>query len=159
MSGALIVVDMQARFAAANNPQTQQACVREIEQAMKNRDAILFVEYANCGPTLPNLVDVVKKAKYKRSYHVIKYDDDGGKEVIAFLKDRHLPRLNLRVVGVNTAYCVKQTVYGMKRNSKNSTISVIADACHSEWGVDEHQQALASLRKRGVKVLNDSKKK
>ena len=76
-----------------------------------------------------------------------------------FLRKKHLPRLNIKCVGVNTAYCVKSTVRGLQYSSPKSNIKVVADACNSEWGEDEHQFALDEMRKAGVRVINNRKKK
>jgi nicotinamidase-related amidase len=138
----LCVIDMQDYFAAAHRNGVRKACIREIKKAMRNNAAILFVEYNNYGPTIELLTNLTKSAKYKKTYHVIKYCDGGGYEVTEFIKKNHLPKLNIRVCGVNTDYCVLATVLGINRRWQDTKIHVVADACDS---TDSHKDGLRVL--------------
>ena len=106
MSYTLCVIDMQEIFSSSQDAQIQKSCIREIKKAIRDRSVILFVEYAGYNPTIRVLTDIVEQANYKRAYHVIKSRNDGGKEVTDFLAKHHLPKMNMRVCGVNTDYCV-----------------------------------------------------
>src|SRR5271167_52729 len=102
MSSTLVVIDMQEVFAAARKNSVQKSCIREIKKAIRDRAPIVFVEYDGYDPTLPALTSVVKQANYTKAYHVRKRHNDGGKEIAQFLTKKHLPKLNMRVCGVNT---------------------------------------------------------
>lgn len=143
MSYSLIIVDMQCFFPAANGQRVQKSCVREIKKAMRDRATILFVEFSNYGSTIPLLTDLTKNAKYKKAYTITKYMDDGSYEIAEFLNKRHLPKMNLRVCGVNTEYCVNHTVKGLSLRLRNTNIHVVADACDSQ---DSHTYGLKRMQ-------------
>lgn len=157
MSYTLCIIDMQDSFTTSRGLEVQRACKREIRKAMRDKANILFVEYNGYGPTLPLLTDLVKSAKYKKAFHVIKYSDGGGKEVDQFLKHRHMPRKNLRVVGVNTGYCVASTVEELAVRMKKSSLTIIADgcSCHNEHS---HRYGLNRMGSYdNIKILRDKK--
>lgn len=153
MSYTILIVDMQSSFDAANGSRVQQSCKREILKAMRDNATIVFVEFDGNGPTLPMLTDLVKKAKYKKTHYVIKYDDDGGTEVADYLRKKHLTRANMRVCGVNTNYCVLATVRGIKQHLNNSSLTIIADACASSTSYG-HKHGLDTMHQlNNVKVI------
>lgn len=142
MSFTLLVIDMQDYFSASHSERVQRACIREIKRAIREKATIIYVEYEGYGPTIPQLTDVTSSAKYRKAYHVIKDDDDGGQEVIDFLKEKHLPRLKLRVCGVNTDYCVLATTRSLQWRMPGSQITVVGDACNSNHN---HKKGLSNL--------------
>ena len=143
---------MQPVFNASMNTQIKQSCIREIKKAIRDKSAILFVEYSGYSPTIPLLTKIVEDANYKRAYHVIKHNNNGGREVTEFLNKHHLPKMNMRIAGVNTSYCVKETVVGIKHYLPNSNIKVIADACACGWG--GHKEALRYMKQlSGVNII------
>lgn len=145
MSYTLCVIDMQNYFNASKGKRVRNSCIREIKKAIKDKATILFVEYNNYGPTLSLLTDITQKAKYKKAYHVIKYSDDGGQEINDFIVSRHLPRLNFRMCGINTPYCVRATVSKLASLRKNSNIQLVADACDSN-NRREHISGLKTMQ-------------
>lgn len=156
MSYTLCVIDMQDYFKSSRGKRVRQSCIREIKKAIRDKATILFVEYSpeHYGTSIPLLTNVANKAKYRKVYHVAKHSDGGGEEVVEFLKQKHLPRLNLRVCGVNTDYCVKETVSGINAKLKHGNIHVVADACDSRGGVSSHKHGLHSMRKlNNVKLI------
>ena len=159
MSYTLCVIDMQNYFPASKGKRVRAACVREVRKAIKEQATILFVEYKNYGPTLPLLTNITKRVKYKKAHHVLKDSDDGSQKITAFIKARHLARLNMRVCGVNTPYCVQSTVSGLTKKWKNSTIHLVADACDSSYSKSEHTYALKHMATYpNVKVVNKLRK-
>jgi hypothetical protein len=151
MSYSLIIVDMQKIFSSSQDAQVQKSCIREIKKAIRDRSVILFVEYAGYDPTIQVLTDIVVQTNYKRVYHVIKRGNDGGKEVIDFLVKHHLPKMNMRVCGVNTDYCVRETINGIKQHLPSARINLVADACGSNWS---HVSGLQQIKQvPNVKVI------
>jgi nicotinamidase-related amidase len=158
MSYCLVIVDMQDQFSASKGEAVRKACVREIKSAMKNDATIVFVKYANYGPTIPLLTDLVKKTKYRKAHTVLKHANGGGDVIAKYLRDKHLTRANLRVCGVNTNYCVLATVQGMNTHLKNSNLHVVADACATNGGATGHKYGLDAMRKlANVKILREKK--
>ncbi len=125
----LVVVDMQSPFTASRKPSVVKQCQTLIKKAVKDKAAILFVEYQDYGKTDTALTKLAKD--YQRAYHVIKNNDDGSREVIKTINAKRLPKQNLRVCGVNTAYCVLATVLGLTKRLHNTKIEVVAKACNS----------------------------
>lgn len=157
MSYTLCVIDMQAQFGAANGAKVQQSCVREIKKAMRDKATIVFVEYEGYGPTLPVLTNLVKDAKYKKVHHVLKQSNGGGHQVANYLKTKHLTRSNIRVVGVNTSYCVLATVQGMNTHLNTSNLHIVADGCSCHYP-KSHKYGLDAMRKmERVKILREKK--
>lgn len=127
---ALVVVDMQSYFPAANNPDTIAAVEDEIRQAIQNGYFIVILEYLDCGRTIGSLM---KELEGYSDYKVVtKSRDDGSEEVKKACDVRGLAPANISVVGVNTGACVRQTVEGLCRKYPASLVSVIAKACNTE---------------------------
>lgn len=129
MSYTLVVVDMQASFRAANGKRVRAHCKREIERAMDNGAAIIFVEYVGQGYTIPSLVKMTDE--YRRTFFIRKTNDDGSKEVVQVIKSHRLPSRKLKFVGVNTNCCVFETVAGVSSRLRKSSLEVISKACNS----------------------------
>ena len=127
----LVVVDVQPDFYAANGKQFLLNCKREIRQAMKDNAGIVFLEYYGCGPTKIELRKLVDG--YERAYFDTKDEDDGSLEVSVLLRKYYLNKKNVRVIGVNTDCCVRSTVEGLTAQLLNANITVVADACASDF--------------------------
>lgn len=133
----LIVVDMQERFSASTRARVLKNCQREITQAVLDDAHIIFLEYRYCGPTLPNLKEVLhSKCTFKE-----KWSDDGSAEVESEVVLNRLPK-HFKVCGVNTDCCVYSTVQGLTARFPTATIDVIADACDSDW---QHQNGIHKM--------------
>jgi len=155
MNYSCIIVDMQPMFPASDSPSVQKACIREINKAMRDSAPIVFVEFDSHGHTLENLTDVVHKAKYTKVWFVIKDQDDGSKEITELLRKNHCPTNQLRVMGINSDYCVRATVEGFHRELPNARIQVIGDACNSPYN---HKMGLKTMSQLSqVKMLRASK--
>jgi hypothetical protein len=154
MSYTLCIIDVQPEFSAAYNKRTQQNCIREIKKAMRDKAAILFVEFLPeiYGPTFPMLTNITKK--YKKVYRVSKGQDNGGYEVVQCLIKNHLPRNKVRVCGVNSDFCVRATVEGVVSNRPNTAIHVVADACHTDSGAIGHKDGIKKMKElKQVKII------
>lgn len=150
MSYSLLIVDMQKYFNAACDPLTISNCQEEIKKAIKNRAAIIFLEYAGCGKTAPELLNLIQK--YDRVYVKTKKDDDGSFEAMSIINNYRLAKSTIRVCGVNTDCCVLSTVVGLHALLPNAKIEVIEKACNSDW---QHEVGIDKLhRLKNVKILH-----
>lgn len=138
----LVIIDMQPVFPASKNKATVSYCKGEIKKAMSKGAAIMFVEYNGYPGTLAALTSLTKK--YKRTFIVTKSNDGGGKEVKDILLKNHLPKTRIKVVGVNTDFCVLETVRGLTNLLKLARIQVLAKGCNSNFN---HNVGLEKLKK------------
>jgi len=109
MSYTLVVVDMQVNFKAYRG--VISACERAVNKAMKNKAAIVFLEYKDHGPTHTRLSKLVKN--YERKIFMTKPRNDGSKQVNNACINFKFPKNHYKVCGVNTNYCVRETVCGL----------------------------------------------
>lgn len=140
----LVVVDMQAKFDASLEHKVQEHCKRAIAKAVKNKAAIVFVEFAHYGPTLPNLTKVTRG--YDKVYHATKRDWDGSSQVLELVKKHNLFANKFRVCGVYTECCVQATVEGLHQETKHAKIQLIESACNSSDG-HYQRKGLNAMRK------------
>jgi nicotinamidase-related amidase len=128
----LVVIDMQPSFCSARDPDVVASVAREIIEAKSNHGSIIFLEYNSCFPTLKGLLNLARG--YKKKYRLTKDDDDGSLEIFNHVK-RHGDSINIqefRVCGVNTDYCVLETVSGMLNKLPDSKIKLVKDACGTD---------------------------
>jgi nicotinamidase-related amidase len=128
-SYSLVVIDMQPEFDAANKPETVEACVEEIKRAKEVEAPIIVVEFDSFGDTHETLQ--AELDGYNKVHYVLKHQDDGSREVINTIANEDLPSETMRVVGVNTDYCVLETVIGLSESGRIGKIQVIEKACNS----------------------------
>lgn len=140
----LVVVDMQRAFEASQKPSVIKNCQSLVAQAMKDKAAVIFLEYMDYGKTYPKITSLTKK--YKKAYKVTKFEDDGSDQTVQQLKKHKLPEQKLRVCGVNTTYCVAATVRGLTSRLPGAKIEVIGKACNSITPTN-HKMGLIGLRK------------
>lgn len=131
---------MQARFSASNPKGIQKACLKEIRDAKRKNAAIIFLEYSYSGPTIKKLYNEARS--YDRTYRAIKDVNDGSPQCHKVITHYSLPYTHIRVVGVNTEYCVYSTVEGLNKLYPTSKIEVVAKACNS---AHDHQRGLTNM--------------
>jgi len=138
----LIVVDMQHEFFAARNPKTQEACKKAIKNAIKSKAPIVFLEYVDHGPTLPNLSKLTRN--YSKAFHVSKTEWDGSAESLQVLTANKIERSKFKVCGVYTDCCVAATARGLVDRRPGSKVEVLSPAC---WAVDQsfHYEGLSLM--------------
>lgn len=125
----LIVVDMQENFRASKDPRTIKACLKQIRIAKENLNPILFVEYRGAKRTMDVLLNEVKNYAYFAS--ITKYMDGGADKIVDYFDRCRINPKKLIICGVNTNYCVKDTVVGLAHYEKFE-ITVIKDACNTD---------------------------
>lgn len=129
MNYTLVIIDMQSIFAAANDKRVIDNCRQQIKKAIKDNAGIIFVEYFGGGKTISSLKQLV--TGYKRTTTTIKRDNNGSTEIHRALKRRRFNSKNIKVCGVNTDYCVLETVEGLSYLNKIPSIKVISGSCNS----------------------------
>jgi hypothetical protein len=107
-----------------------------------------LVEYTDEGPTLPDLKSKING--YPHCYTVTKPEDDGSKEILAFLAEfpRFVPQW--RVCGIHLENCVWDTIVGLKDVTKKINLTIIKD-CVSPLTKNK-SKVLASLKNKGFKL-------
>jgi nicotinamidase-related amidase len=132
----LVVVDMQAKFPKSLDKTVQLNCRRAVAKAIKNRASIVFLEFSNYGPTLPQLTKLTKD--YDKVYHATKSGWDGSAEALKLVKEHGLAGKRFRVCGVYTDCCVQATLEGLHGAIKDAKIELIHKACGA---TSDHTQA------------------
>jgi nicotinamidase-related amidase len=127
----LVIVDMQNNFFATRNTNLKKNIIREIKLSKKHNWPIIILEFANCDRTLLCIRSLLNS--YKNCFYEIKYENDGSKEVIHAINKRITINnsKNIRVVGVETNFCVGDTIRSLIHKKYN--VSVVSNACRSSW--------------------------
>lgn len=126
MPTTLAIVDMQQAFAASMNPKTVIAVGKEIEKAKKRNAGIVLIEYKNVGRTHAVFYEMLDG--YENVARVLKGKNDGSAQFLRAAMKNGFNTRKVRVCGVNTCYCVSETVTGLL--DKGAKVEVIKDACH-----------------------------
>ncbi len=161
----LVVVDMQDSFIFRNESfpgygRTIDAVKQEILAAIKRNDYIVFVEYcyesrrkgmfntfpSRFAPTMNELTDLV--FSYPKKVFVYKSTNDGGEEVVAALNYYGISRTHLRICGVYTNACVRETVSTLSTSLSSSMIKVIQEAVCAPGGCDWQQSGGIEMMKQ-----------
>jgi nicotinamidase-related amidase len=133
-NGTLIVVDMQAFFDTACDPDVIIGVTEEILEARRQKRAVILLEYDGCGRSHEGFANLLKN--YPRKARIRKKDDDGSLEVIRTLRRRAFPDTRLRICGVNADCCVCATVWGLLCKLDHSQIEGVKKACGWENDFD-----------------------
>lgn len=123
----LVVIDMQPNFYYANY--VVDNVLDEIEKAKLSRHAIITLEYD--PPSFGSTMQSIRRAltKYHRHAKCIKYGKGGSKEVYHEIVSNDFDAMHLRICGVNTDCCVKETTLGLAKMLPYSRIEVVKRAC------------------------------
>lgn len=144
----LVIVDVQEKFISAHSMKVINNCRREIRRAIRFKAPIIFLEFDGFGHTLAELTILTND--YKNAYFANKLQNNGSAEVGRLIADKNLPH-DTRVAGVNTSYCVLETVVGL--TYFHGSVSVIADACNCRE-VESHTSGLSRLHKMAKELSN-----
>lgn len=130
----LIIVDMQEHFLdkLSNTNKVISNCQSEIKRALENNATIIFVEYAGYKPTHYHLTNLVRS--YRKCYSIKKNHDYGQHVIMDLLeKNPEIPR-SFRFCGLNTEFCVYETVFGFLYLTKDQNrVELVAPACDSGY--------------------------
>lgn len=143
---SLVIVDMQPAFEAAKCNVTTDNVMRLIRQAKEDKANIITLEYEGFGPTRADLM--MDLCSYDKYANAKKSDDDGSDEAIEAGASMFSKVI---VCGVNTSYCVNETVQGLLRNGKE--VVVVRDACNNPKNRKECEaESLEFMMKKGALV-------
>jgi len=148
----LLCIDLQPTFNVCHNSRIVNNAEREVRQAIRDKAHILFLEYHNCGDTVDQLTKITDR--YSKVHYLEKNHDNGVLEIMKAIRDYDLPIQHIKVCGVNTDVCVYFTVHGLNARLPHSNIEIIADACDSQFGIDDHLRGLDHMRKLGCTIFN-----
>jgi len=129
---SLVIIDMQPGFSGACTTSLRQPILREIELCKKHKWPIIIVEFCrgakfnfSFGATMPYIRNAL--IGHHRYRYVYKTQNDGSTKVRDALK-LFTKCKKVRVVGVNTCACVRETALGLQK--KNYKVSIIMDGCN-----------------------------
>jgi nicotinamidase-related amidase len=136
----LCIIDMQPTgFSNANF--IIDNVTKLVLQAMLEKAFIVVAQYKGCGETHVNITRAIQKYPYKEYLWHTK--NDKSKPIQEALQRKHIFTRQLKICGVNTEYCVKDTVHGLAKKFP-VMINVVEQACH---GTDRCiEQALHKMR-------------
>jgi len=149
MQYTLVVVDMQPDFLASLACKEQVK--KEVRKAVRSNNPIIFLEYKDdlgyykYKPTYKDLVPV----GYDKVIKSKKTEDSGARNVVIHLNKKKLPK-KLKVCGVNTQYCVFETVSNLIRFNKLD-VTVVAKACNCE-NKNSHERAITWMKQSGANI-------
>ena len=143
----LVIIDMQPSFEACND--AAEAVAKEVHRARERRTGIIVVEYYSCGPTHRLIQQAIRG--YDRQAWVTKDDDNGGREVVAAAREHKFWNKSWRFCGVNTCYCVSETVKSVIRTYPMARFEYAVDAmnctCYNPRACGKYFNFKATLNK------------
>jgi nicotinamidase-related amidase len=146
-SDVLVIIDLQKSFydlEGAVFNEIRQPVIREINNAIENNSYIFLVTYRCSGRTSRFATNAMKR--YNKKHYVTKENDDGSNEINRKINKLNINVDNIIVCGVNTSYCVFDTVYGLNHLNQYM-IHVVADACMNCCDDGNHDYSLKKMSK------------
>jgi nicotinamidase-related amidase len=143
----LCIIDMQP-IGFSNSNLIIENVLQLVREAIINKAFIVIAQFKGCGETHINIINEIQKYPYKK--YVWHNKNDKSKPIKEILKNIFVRQI--KVCGVNTEYCVKDTVHGLAKKF-HIPIKVIEKACN---GTDRTiEDALYKMRTfyRNVNVL------
>ena len=113
-----------------------------VQRAVLEKAFIVVAQYKGCGETHVHIRRAIKKYPYKE--YIWHTKNDKSKPIQEALHRRHIFTRQLKICGVNTEYCIKDTVHGLAKKFR-VPIHVLEQACN---GTDSTiiEQALHKMR-------------
>ena len=121
-----------------------------VREAIVNKAFIVIAQFKGCGETNINIINEIQKYPYKK--YVWHNKNDKSRPIQEVLNNLNICVRQIKVCGVNTEYCVKDTVHGLSKKF-HIPIKVIEKACNGTDKIIE--EALHKMRTfyRNVEVL------
>ena len=136
-NAALVIIDMQPGFKAANNEGTIANVMGAIRKAKLAAMPIYVLELRpHCYQhTIEEIANEI--CNYDKSYFVEKEYDNGASVLIAAMSNNDMSADHMYVCGVNSCYCVRATV-GSLNSSYDKKTTVLQSACNCTCALGEH---------------------
>lgn len=135
-SSALIIIDLQTGYYASKK--TVSHIKNLIKQYKESNQYVLLVTFDGKGDVIPQIQEDLEGYPYQKT--VVKKDDDGSQEIMAFFQEGAVFPSELRVVGINTCCCVFSTVEGLSKTIPTKTkVIVDPDGCHCHGHFDTYE--------------------
>ena len=122
----LCIIDMQEEFSASEDIVPE--VVAEVLYAIEQGEDIVVIEYGHGNDTWPEIREALNG--YEQQATVIKDDDDGGEPLVKSLKKHGFCEEHLRFCGVNTCWCVADTIRGTQEHLPSANITLLDDSCN-----------------------------
>jgi len=153
----LVIIDMQELFINEDEEGIIPNIIAMIRHAIAKKWAIIVVEYDGSGETDQEITQTLEGYPHKET--VIKYGQDGGREVVECLESHPAWSVNLLVCGIYGPDCVAATVAGLFANSDVVEIDVVSDAVcppYESYCTASHAERLVTLRELGILTTEGS---
>lgn len=143
----LCIIDMQP-IGFSNSKLIIENVLQLVREAIVNKAFIVIAQFKGCGETHINIINAIQNYPYKE--YIWHNKNDKSKPIQEALKNIFVREM--KVCGVNTEYCVKDTVHGLAKKF-HIPIKVIEKACNGTDRIIE--EALHKMRTfyRNVNVL------
>jgi nicotinamidase-related amidase len=143
----LCIIDMQP-VGFNNSNLIIENVLHLVREAIVNKAFIVIAQFKGSGETHINIINEIQTYPYKK--YVWHNKNDKSKPIQEALKNIFVRQM--KVCGVNTEYCVKDTVHGLAKKFP-IPIKVIENACNGTDRIIE--EALHKMRTfyRNVEVL------
>ena len=143
----LCIIDMQP-IGFSNSKLIIENVLDLVREAVVDKAFIVIAQFKGCGETHINIINELQKYPYKK--YVWHNKNDKSKPIQEALKNIFVRQM--KVCGVNTEYCVKDTVHGLAKKFP-IPIKVIEKACNGTDRIME--EAIHKMRTfyRNVEVL------
>ena len=143
----LCVIDVQPAFKPAEI--ILPAVVKEIEKAKNNNNGIVVLEYKSFMRSYEIVRNVL--GKYKNKAFGFKSTDDGSIHFLEACKSRGFVLDVVKIIGVNTGYCVRATVLGLLWSERVKQVEVVLNAVNGynpEWELKELKESVESFKSK-----------
>jgi nicotinamidase-related amidase len=145
----LCIIDMQP-VGFSNSTLIIENVLHLVREAIVDKAFIIIAQFKGCGETHINIINEMQEYPYKE--YVWHNKNDKSKPIQAVLKSLNVFVRQMKVCGVNTEYCVKDTVHGLAKKF-HIPIKVIENACNGTDRIIE--EAIHKMRTfyRNVEVV------
>lgn len=145
----LCIIDMQP-LGFVNSNLIIENVLQLVREAIVNKAFIIIAQFKCCGETHINIINELQKYPYKE--YIWHNKNDKSKLIHEVLNRLDIFVRQMKICGVNTEYCVKDTVHGLAKKF-HIPIKVIEKACNGTDRIIE--EALHKMRTfyRNVEVV------
>ena len=136
----LCIIDMQT-IGFDNSNFIIENVLNLVREAIAHKAFIVTAQFKGCGETHINIINEIHEYPYKE--YIWHNKNDKSKPIQEVLKNHNIFVRQIKICGVNTEYCVKDTVHGLAKKF-HIPIKVIENACNGTDRIIE--EALHKMR-------------